>query len=193
MMRGETVPYIKEVKLPHMRYLEVDINFSLDYKNGDEKLLEKILNRVQDREVGDMKVLTLDHADFFIHLCSHLHKEATTLPWIEMKRDMTLYKYCDIYALLSEMSQEEIDMIYERAKELDMEEIVAFTILQTAAFFDLNDKFILMAEDVLQDKLDFIHLVVSPKDKKNLIYEQRNIYERFFAEERRKLLKEVTE
>ena len=27
MMRGETVPYIKEVDLPFMKYLEVDINF----------------------------------------------------------------------------------------------------------------------------------------------------------------------
>ncbi len=35
MMRGETVPYIKEVNLPGMQFLEVDINFSLDYKLGD--------------------------------------------------------------------------------------------------------------------------------------------------------------
>jgi hypothetical protein len=35
MLRGETVPYIKEISLPIMKYLEVDINFSLDYKNGD--------------------------------------------------------------------------------------------------------------------------------------------------------------
>lgn len=32
MMRGETVPFIKEMNLPGMKYLEVDINFFLDYK-----------------------------------------------------------------------------------------------------------------------------------------------------------------
>ena len=35
MTRGETVPFIKEIKLPYIKYLEVDLNFSLDYKNGD--------------------------------------------------------------------------------------------------------------------------------------------------------------
>ena len=39
MTRGETVPYIKEVGLPAMRFLEVDINFSLDYKPGDTGLV----------------------------------------------------------------------------------------------------------------------------------------------------------
>ena len=39
MMRGETVPYIKEINLPGMQFLEVDINFSLDYKPGDTELL----------------------------------------------------------------------------------------------------------------------------------------------------------
>lgn len=35
MMRGETVPYIKEVDLTFMKFFKVDINFSLDYKNGN--------------------------------------------------------------------------------------------------------------------------------------------------------------
>ena len=193
MMRGETVPYIKEIKLPSMKYLEVDINFSLDYKNGDTKALEKILERVQNREVGRMSVPTLDCADFFIHLCSHLYKEATTLPWIEMKRDMTLYKYCDIYLLLSEMTEGQVKIVFERAKSLGMEEIVAFTMLQTASLFDVNSKFISMAEDILSDKPEFIHLVISPKEQKTFVYEEKDIFERFFAESRKKLLKEVTE
>ncbi len=38
MMRGETVPYIKEIGISGMQFLEVDINFSLDYKPGDTML-----------------------------------------------------------------------------------------------------------------------------------------------------------
>ena len=193
MMRGETVPYIKKINLPGMKYLEVDINFSLDYKNGDKEVLEKILERVLNRKVGRISVPTLDSADFFIHLCSHLYKEATTLPWVEMKRDMTLYKYCDIYLLLSEMTSDEVKIVFERAKELGMEEIVAFTMLQTAAIFDVNSNFTSMAEDILRDKPDFIHLVISPKDKKKFIYEEKNTFERFFAESRKEFLKEVAE
>lgn len=193
MMRGETVPYIKKINLPGMKYLEVDINFSLDYKNGDKEVLEKILERVQNRKVGRISVPTLDSADFFIHLCSHLYKEATTLPWVEMKRDMTLYKYCDIYLLLSEMTEDEVKIVFERAKELGIEEIVAFTMLQTAAIFDVNSNFTSMAEDILSDKPEFIHLVISPKDQKTFVYEEQDIFERFFSESRKELLKEVVE
>lgn len=102
MMRGETVPYIKEVNLPGMQFLEVDINFSLDYKPGNVDLLEEMLNNSIVAKLGEYEVHTLRHEDFFVHLCSHLYKEATTLPWVEMMRDMTLYKYCDMYMLLND-------------------------------------------------------------------------------------------
>lgn len=72
MMRGETVPYIKEVNLPRMKYLEIDINFSLDYKYGDSKIIAEILDRAKFVDVDGMRVLTLEKYDFFIHLCNHL-------------------------------------------------------------------------------------------------------------------------
>ena len=92
MLRGETVPYIKEVNLPFMKFFEVDINFSLDYKSGDEGTLSDMLSRVSIKNEKELSIPTLDDADFFIHLCTHLYKEATTLAWIKMHRDMTLYK-----------------------------------------------------------------------------------------------------
>ena len=45
MTRGETVPYVKEVGLPGMRFLEVDINFSLDYKNSRDGILGSLFCR----------------------------------------------------------------------------------------------------------------------------------------------------
>ena len=56
MMRGETVPYIKEVSLPFMKYLEVDINFSLDYKNGDNETLKNILDRTCNVEQQGIQI-----------------------------------------------------------------------------------------------------------------------------------------
>lgn len=104
MTRGETVPYIKEVKFPEMQFLEVGINFSLDYKQGGTALLEEMMKNTVIEEKDGFRVRTLRRDDFFIHLCAHLYKEATTLPWVEMRRDMTLYKYCDIYMLLNNAS-----------------------------------------------------------------------------------------
>lgn len=121
MMRGETVPFIKEVNLPFMKFFEVDINFSLDYKNGNEDVLQNMLSNTCIKNERGLSIPTLDDADFFLHLCAHLYKEATTLPWIEMHRDMTLYKYCDIYMLLCEMTEEQVQQVYTRATELGME------------------------------------------------------------------------
>ncbi len=194
IMRGETVPYIKEVDLPGMKYLEVDINFSLDYKNGEEDALANILERACILEEKGIKIPTLRGDDFFIHLCSHLYKEATTLPWIEMHRDMTLYKYCDIYMLLSEMSDANVAEIFTRAKELGMEKICAYAILQTAELFDISDSKVLQkANDSLAQDSDFMLRIVSPKNKKILSYKTANASERFFMGNRAQDLREVKE
>lgn len=192
MTRGEAVPYIKKINLPGMRYLEVDINFSLDYKNNKPDVIQKILDRAEVRNISGISVQTLESADFFIHLCGHLYKEATTLPWIEMKRDMTLYKYCDIYTLLSEMTDCETDRLFERADELGMKKICAFAILQTSELFETScDYAVLKSENALGNDLDFLNRIISPKDKKEFAYTEYDVFERSFSENRRSLLKEV--
>ena len=191
MLRGETVPYIKELNFPNMRYLEVDINFSLDYKNSATNTLDMMLEKVSKREIRGAEVRTLDESDFFIHLCTHLYKEATTLPWVEMMRDMTLYKYCDIYLLLDDMSVPQIEKIFERAKTLGMEKECAFAIIQTSKLFDVSNRFAEeMAGCILMNDPDYIHRVISPKDNKTFIFTEKNIFERFFADSRKELLKE---
>lgn len=192
MMRGETVPYIKEINLPGMQFLEVDINFSLDYKPGDTKLLEEMMNNSVVETLGDFRVHTLRTDDFFIHLCSHLYKEATTLPWVEMMRDMTLYKYCDIYMLLNDANKKHIDFLFERAVKLGMEKVCAFAVLQTAELFKFKNLYAVeIATKALGSDQDFIHRIVSPRDKKELVFTERSVFERFFADGRKKLLKEV--
>ncbi len=192
MMRGETVPYIKEINLPGMPFLEVDINFSLDYKPGDTELLEEMISNTTVEELGDYRVRTLRSDDFFVHLCSHLYKEATTLPWVEMMRDMTLYKYCDIYMLLSDADEKQIDFLFNRAGELGMEKVCAFAVLQMSELFDFNNKYAVeAAESILSNEPDFIHTIISPKEKKEYVFAEKNILERFFADNRKLLLEEV--
>ncbi len=191
MMRGEVVPYIKKVQFPGMKYLEIDINFSLDYKNGEKETIEEILKKAEKIDKDGVKFYTLRRDDFFIHLCSHLYKEATTLPWIEMKRDMTLYKYCDIYLLLSEMQPKELENIFTRAKKLSLEKICAFAVMETAAMFEVDKNIELIAKNVLKEEPEFIHTVISPSESKIFRYEEKDIFERFFAGDRRTLLKEI--
>ena len=189
MLRGETVPYFLEIGLPYMHYLEVDINFSLDYKSsGTDAILDRMLN--DSILNGDM--YTLNQCDFFIHLCCHLHKEATTLPWITMKRDMTMYKYADIYMLLDKMSEADIFALFYRAEEYGLKKICAFAVLQTARLFDGRNEFAeKTAREALRDDPDFLHRVISPSEKKTYVYKTKNIAERFFMRDRVSDLKEV--
>lgn len=192
MMRGETVPYIKEVNLPGMTFLEVDINFSLDYKPEDSNLLYEMINNAVVEELEDLKVRTLRSDDFFVHLCSHLYKEATTLPWVEMMRDMTLYKYCDIYMLLNDADRACTEHLFNRAEEVGMEKICAFAVLQTSELLMFNNFYAIeIATKILGSDNDFLHMIVSPKEKKKFLFTERNILERFFSENRKTLLKEV--
>ena len=175
MMRGETVPYILELRLPMMQYLEVDLNFSLDYKNSGADTLEKMLSQTER-----------------IHLCGHSYKEAATLPWIQMKRDMTLYKYCDIYMLMRRMTERQIARLMCRAEALHMLDILCFAILQTAELFaSANCIAVQSAAKAMLGREAFLHTVISPKDRKTLRYTEPSVWERFFSEDRTALLEEV--
>jgi len=100
--RGETVPFVKEINLPHMRFLEIDVNFSLDFKPEQNKsIVGKLLeNAVPDIKTAGGALYTLSTADFLIQLCVHLYKEASVYNWVEFGRDQGLYKYLDIYLFI---------------------------------------------------------------------------------------------
>lgn len=192
MMRGETVPYIKKVDLPYMKYLEVDINFSLDYKSSESNLVSEMLKNIIWTNVAGINIPTLRMEDFFIHLCAHLYKEATTLAWIEMHRDMTLYKYCDIYTLLNNMSPQGVSGIFFRAKGLGLEKVCAYAILETIEFFEIDFPIAKeLARNALKEYPQFLLEVISPEENKQLTYETKDVTQRFFTQNRLKILKEI--
>ncbi len=190
-LRGETVPYIKRTGNDFFEFFEIDLNFSLDYKNGDNKLIKKLIKSSVTKESGGAKIITLNDTDFFLHLCAHLFKEATVLPWVKMKRDMTLYKYADIYLLLLKATDSEIFKIFKKAKDSGLEKECAFAILQTAQLF--GNKFgyaVLKAKEIYLENPDLLDTVISPSDKKSYIFKEKDILKRFFLKNREKNLKE---
>ena len=192
MMRGETVPFIKNVNLPFMKYLEVDINYSLSYKNEKETLVSELLANVKRELVKGIEINTLSKYDFLIHLCEHLYKEATTYPWIKMKRDMTLYKFCDIYALLSEYEKYDFTKLKERIDSLTLKGVCYYAIYAAQRIFkmeqtDLNE----FLMEIAPESMDVLYDVINPEEKKMYKYEME-LEERLFKKDRAILLKEVT-
>lgn len=192
MMRGETVPYVKEVNYPFLKHLEVDINYSLDFKNSAPQQVDSMLCRIGEVTIDDTKLITLDRSDFFIHLCGHLYKEATALPWVEMKRDMSFYKFVDIYRLLQDLTPADLNALYTRAKELGMDDVCSCAILWTDSLLPVdNDAALNQAHQCLAGKEQLLDTVVAPKDHKDYVYAEHNLKSRFFSADRTKLLKEA--
>ncbi len=190
MTRGETVPFIKQVNRPFMKYLEVDINFSLDYKNGDSDAVRAIISRAKQHTVDDLSVITLAPEDFFIHLCGHLYKEATTLPWITMRRDMTLYKYSDINLMLTRFSKNDIKTVFKRAKELGLAEICACVILWSEELLpSFNESALQEAKNTLEPCKELLTTVISPTEEKQYRFTEESVVKRFFDNERGKKIR----
>ncbi len=189
MTRGETVPFIKEIKLPSIKYLEVDLNFSLDYKNGDNFSISKMLDRAQTVTINNTRVRTLCPEDFLLHLCAHLYKEATTVPWIKVKRDMTFYKYADIYMLISEMDEKGQTNLILAAKEHCLEKELTYCLNSINTFFDIDAKTLIGY--LSERKNSDLNEVIAPAEKKLYYYTENDVLKRFFAKDRMKLLKEV--
>ena len=192
MTRGETVPYLKEVDLPYLRYFEVDVNFSPDFKNGGTKTVRELLTRAVSVPFRDIRVPALAGEDFFLHLCAHLYKEATTYPWISGKRDMTLYKYVDLYLMLFDMTEEEAVRIPERARALNLETECTFAVSETKALFgDETGTGIKILERLTDVCANSLLTVISPEEKKKYRYTEPDTAARFFATDRTALLEEV--
>lgn len=106
MNRGETVPFVRRMGCPGMEYLELDLNFSLDYQAGGGDAEGEMLSRRET--MPGCGLYTLSLPDFILHLCAHLYKEATVMAWVEMGRDQSLYKYADLYLLTELFLDEEL-------------------------------------------------------------------------------------
>ena len=98
---------------------------------------------------------------------------------------MTLYKYCDIYMLLSDMSEGDIANLFRHAKELGLETICAYAIAETSELFDIEpNSAIQMSQRILSEHCNFRLRVADPKGKRTLSYKTVTAFDRFFTENR---------
>jgi len=191
MNRGETVPFVKQVSLPGMEYCEVDVNYSLDYKasqSGDA--VEKLLDKAVVSRNGIPP--TLSNVDFLIHLCVHLYKEAATMAWVDMGRDLSLYKFCDIYLLVNKWLNDKFSKeLKYRIYELNLRNECYYALNYTRVLFGIE-------KDDLNNLLNWIkpvstvylNEIYDPKENKTYRYGVPFI-EWFFSPKRKELLHDI--
>lgn len=145
MNRGETVPFISKLGNPKMKYMEIDVNFSLDFQVKDEAgAVRSMLRKAEPLiKTGNGCLYTLCQEDFIIHLCAHLYKEATTYPWVSAGRDLSLYKFSDLYLLYENnifASEESIQSLTNRIRDVGQEKECYYSIRNFCTLYGIQDK-----------------------------------------------------
>lgn len=102
MNRGETAPFIALTENERVPFIEVDVNFSVDYlPTGGERIVDAML--LSKKQYGGKTKRRLYGASpewFFIHLILHQYKESVLYFMAERGKETDLYKLLDIYLLM---------------------------------------------------------------------------------------------
>ena len=105
---------------------------------------------------------------------------------------MTLYKYVDLYFLLSGMDICEADAILKRARELCLGRECVFAVSDTISLLgDENGMGGHILSGFPEQEKQSLLVVISPEEKKKYRYTQTDAVKRFFCSDRASLLKEV--
>lgn len=192
--RGETVPFIKKTDLPHLPYLEIDINFTLDFQARDpQRMVETFLKGTTPCvQTANLPLYTLDLYDFVLHLCAHLYKEATTYPWVEMGRDLSLYKYADLYFMLHGWREEHYDALEKRLKQIPLKKECYYALEGMHVLFGTESPALLgFLGRIGTGCGDCLQKVYKP-DEQKLFRHHLDLREWFFCPDRLAQLEEVT-
>lgn len=169
---GETIPFVKMVDgYP----FEIDINFSVDFKPGDDRnIVKELLSDTVLVPLKNYRFNTLSMVNFIIHLCCHLYKEATTYDWVCSGRDLMLYKFSDINVFLHRyVDQKFFDDLVNRIQLFHVERECYYTFHNSAIIYPrLNniDGFVIALEQIKPKNMDFMKQIIYPRERKLFEY-----------------------
>lgn len=171
MNRGETVPFIKEVDFPFLKHLEVDINFSLDYKSdfANNQMVEEFLkNTEMIIKINQGYLPLLNRVYFFIQLCLHLYKEATVLNWVKMGRDVSLYKYMYIEVFIDKFfNMEFVNELITIVENLGLERERYYVLFYTKLLFNTkNENLDFALQSIIPSDLEYLCQIIDPENQK---------------------------
>lgn len=189
---GETVPFLK---MTQGRVLEVDINFSIDFKPSDNtQLIGELLSTAVLVTVDTVEFKTLDKFDFLIHLCCHLYKEATTYDWVARRRDLMLYKFSDINVFLHEFGcKDYCSKLLSRIRQFGVEQECYYTFENSSIIYPkINsiEGFDGLMKELKPTDLGFMQQIIYPRENKRFKYDM-DFEDWFFCPNRIAQLEEI--
>lgn len=138
-------PFLKASESPYVDFYKFDFSFNL-YPKLNVQPVPEMLSRA---EYSGQNVYFLRNSDFFIHLCCHLHKEATKSEWIHINGDINFIKFCDVREfVLNKMNEEKFNEAALFADKYNLREAIYFTIYYLKVLY--NDGY----EDKILEKFN---------------------------------------
>ncbi|WP_144502491.1 nucleotidyltransferase domain-containing protein [Bacillus thuringiensis] len=149
LISHQTYPLVKKVDENHqfLEYFSVDVHFSVDLmtNNRTDKVVEDFLNRGKKVVIQGKEVCTLDREDMLIFTCMHFYKDAIYESEVLNYKDLLLYKICDIYRLIINDDDKEINWneITQRVVKYKLQKPLYYALYYT------NDLFEVIPEEIL--------------------------------------------
>lgn len=193
--RGEIIPLVKEVNWPSMKFMEIDINISLDNKAMEDKeTIEKMLSSaVKNIQTEHGVLYMLSKEDFLIHLCTHLYKEAVNYQWVEMGRDLSLYKFSDIYMYCNKnLDSKFVKEFIKKVQEYKLQEECYYVLYYTNVLlgFQRKGEVEWILEAIKPKDLRYMNRIVNLKNKQEFYFKETYL-QWMFHSNRRNILKEI--
>lgn len=168
--RGEMAPFVKIVNEKTIKTIDVDVNFSLDWKpDGSDEAVDHFLNeRVLTPVNNNFSIYSLKEEYFFIHLCSHFYKDSALVDFVKKRKVLDLYKFVDIYTFIQTYFERiNPEKIFDDSVRYGFDRHVFFTLNYIVEVFP--DILAIKNVDVLYQKYNYINT-----DVMTVIFDQYN-------------------
>lgn len=180
--RGEMIPFVKIVDKKTIKTIDVDVNFSLNWKpDGSDEAVnhflgERILVPIDD----DFSIYSLKEEHLFIQLCSHLYKDSVLVDLVKKRKVLDLYKFVDIYTFIQTYFEGiNFEKIFNDSVKYGFDRHVFFTLNYIIKVFPdilairnvdtLYQKYNYINTDIMTVIFDQYNSGIKMKDKNNLI------------------------
>lgn len=192
---GELVPFHKWVNEHGLSCLTIDVNFSLnEVALNTQEAVDHFLQKEHYYKLDSGHSIRILGLEFFLaHLCVHLYKEATVLDWVKGMRDLSLYKFVDIFMTITDPNHAIdwllfVDVVQKNRIDRECFYALYFTIAFFPELLD-NQQLLNAMQQLRPDNLQYLHEVTAAGNKDERYRWQCDIYHRLFDLENRKLTK----
>jgi hypothetical protein len=126
------LPYVKPGGREDIPIFNVDLCHDIfQRKSGAEAPTARLLDRAIEAPLCGDTAFILSPEDHLLDLCSHLHKEATSLLFIKEGVDLQLSKFLDLAVTCETHDAASWQLFVERAREYRAEEIAYYSLYFT--------------------------------------------------------------